>query len=136
MKNTNVRVDFRIIGEEFDIQMISKELGIAPTISWNKGDLIKNTKKAHTYTAWIFSTGVEETLDINSQLKKMEKIFYSKENILCVIRKKYNLEFCIDIVIVIENQSPPAIYLDKDIVHFASTIDARFDFDTYVNEDA
>lgn len=133
MKNTNVRVDFRIMGDEFDIQIINKELGLMPTISWNRGDFIRDTKRVHTYTAWIFSTGAEETLDINSQLKKVEKIFYPKEDILRVIQRKYDLEFCIDIVIAIENESPPAIYLNEDIVHFASNIDARFDIDTYVN---
>lgn len=133
MNNTNVRVDFRIMGNKFDVQVISKELGILPTMTWNTGDFIRNTNRKRTYTAWVFSTDVEETLDINTQLRKIEQNFYSKEDALCRLKKQYDLDFCIDIVIVIENESPPAIYLDSSIIHFASNIDARFDIDTYVN---
>lgn len=45
MKNTNVSVDFCIMGDEFDIQVINKELGLEPTRNWNKRDFIRNTKK-------------------------------------------------------------------------------------------
>ncbi|MCM1231892.1 MAG: DUF4279 domain-containing protein [Clostridium sp.] len=133
MNNTNVRVELRIMGDEFDVSAISKELGVAPTETWNNGDYIRNTKRKRSYTAWIFSTGAEETLDINTQLKKIEAVFFPKEATLCRLKEQYNLEFSIDIVIVIENQSPPAIYLDSPMIHFASHIGAGFDMDTYVN---
>lgn len=133
MNNTNVRAELRIMGDEFDVQVISKELEILPTTTWNTGESIRDTKKIRTYTAWIFSTGVDETLDINTQLKKIEDLFLPKEDILCDLKERYNLEYSIDIVIVIENQSPPAIYLDQSIIRFAYNIDARFDIDTYVN---
>ncbi len=133
MNNTNVRVDLRIMGNEFDVQVISNEIGILPTMSWNIGDHIRDTDKVRTYTAWIFSTGAEETMDVNTQLRKIENRFLSKASMLCKLKKEYNLEICIDIVIIIENQSPPAIYLDSSIINFASNIDARFDIDTYIN---
>lgn len=46
---------------------------------------------------------------------------------------KYNLDFSTDIVIYIENQSPPAIYLESPIIKFAANLGARFDMDTYVH---
>lgn len=133
MDKTNVRVDLRIMGDVFDVQIITKELGVSPTTTWNMNDFIRKTEKKRTYTAWIFSTGIEETLDINTQLAKVEKIFFPKERIICDLKKRYNLDICIDIVIVIENQSPPAIYLDSSVVRFVSNIGGRFDIDTYVN---
>lgn len=131
MDNTNVEVILRIMGHNFDTTEISKELGIIPTETWNEGEAVRNTRRQ--YTAWLFSTGAEETLDINDPLKRMEKIFCPKLDKLCMLKERYNLEFSIDIVIIIEKKSPPAIYLDPSSVHFAAAIDARFDMDTYVN---
>ena len=76
MNNTNVRVDIRIMRDNYNTEEITKVLGVTPTITWNVGELINNTNKRHSYTAWVFSTGVEETLDINTQLKKLNKHFY------------------------------------------------------------
>ena len=81
----------------------------------------------------MYSIGEEETLDINTQLKKLEDVFLPKEDILCRLKSKYNLDFSIDIVIYIENQSPPAIYLESPIIEFAANLGARFDMDTYVH---
>lgn len=133
MKKTNVRVDFRIMGDEFDINLITESLDILPSDSWKIGDEIRKTGKKRAYTAWIYSTGYEETLDINTQIKKIESLFLTRTDTLCDLKKQYNLDFSIDIVIVIEDKEPPAIYLDHSIINFAAGINARFDFDTYVN---
>lgn len=133
MEHTNVGASFRIMGDRYDTAEISRELGITPTITWNMGDQIRNTGKEYKYTAWIFDIEPEETLDINDPLKKLESIFSPKSEILCRLKERYHLEYSIDLVIVIEKQSPPAIYLDSSSVHFAAAIDARFDMDTYVN---
>ncbi len=133
MDNTNVEVDLRIIGDNFDPKVISEALKISPTDTWNIGDPVRKTGKKRLYTAWVFSTGAEETLDVNTQLIKIEKLFSPKEKKLMEMKKKFALGFCIDIVIVIEKQSPPGIYLGQSIVRFASNIGAAFDIDTYVN---
>ena len=133
MNGTRVRVDLRIMGDVYDVQEISRELRITPTDTWKMGEFIRNTGKKYKYTGWLYSIGEEETLDINTQLKKLENVFLPKEDILCRLKSKYNLDFSIDIVIYIENQSPPAIYLESPIIEFAANLGARFDMDTYVH---
>ncbi len=133
MNGTSVKVALRIMGDRYNVQEISRELGITPTGTWNMGEFIRNTGKKYKYTGWEYSTGEEETLDINTQLKKLEDVFLTKEDVLCRLKSKYDLDFSIDIVIYIENHCPPAIYLDSPIIKFAANIGARFDMDTYVH---
>lgn len=133
MNNTNVKVDFRIMGDKYDVQEITRLLNVTPTMTWKTGDFIRNTKKKRPYTAWIYSTDVEETLDINSQLIKIENLFCPKVEELLFLKQKYNLDFSIDIVIIIENHLSPATYLENSIIKFASCLEARFDIDLYIN---
>ncbi len=132
-KRTNIRVDFRIMGDNFNLQDITSFLKIEPTQFWHIGDNIRNTGKKRKYTCWQYSTGYKETLDINTQLRKIEKIFIEKTNLLIRLKEDYALDYSIDIVIKIENREVPAIYLESPIIQFASNIGARFDIDTYVN---
>lgn len=134
MENTNVLVDFIITGDDYDINEISTLLKIEPNKYWKKGEAIRHTGKNRTYTGWIFSTGYEETLDINTQLKKIEYLFQDKSDILIELKTKYKLEYCVEIVIKINHNEIPAMYLETEMINFASAIGASFDFDTYINQ--
>ena len=108
-------------------------LQITPSESWNKGDLIRNSGQKRTYTAWIYSTDVIETLDTYSQAIEIEKLFLPKTEEISFLKKKYDLDISLDFVIIIENEEVPAIYFESSFVEFAAKIGARFDLDTYVN---
>lgn len=41
----NVRASLRIMGEHFDIHKVTEVLEMHPNEVWNKGELIRNTKK-------------------------------------------------------------------------------------------
>lgn len=133
MDKTNVKVSIRFMGEEYDTREITDMLRIIPSESWNKGDFIKNSGKKRTYTAWIYSIDVIETLDVYSQASKIEKLFLPKTEEISFLKKKYDLDISLDFVIIIENEEVPAIYFEPSFVEFAAKIGARFDLDTYVN---
>ena len=133
MDNTNINVEFRIIGDKFDLFEITNLLDITPSKTWSIDDEVHQTGKKHTYTCWAFSTGNEETLDINTQLNKVYECFINKVDILVKLKEKYNLEYCIDIIVIVENNEEPAMYLEPDLLRFAANIGARIDFDLYIN---
>ena len=62
--HTQIGVSLRIMGEVFDIEKLTEQLGVLPSETWYKGDLIRNTGKRRTYTAWIYNIDRLETLDI------------------------------------------------------------------------
>lgn len=132
MDNTNVMVEFRISGDDYDPAVISNILAIQPSESWKKGDKIRNTIKEREYTGWVMSTGYEESLDINIQLSKMINLLRTKEDCLLNIKDKYSLKYRFDIVINIEKQQVPAIYLDTDAISFSNKIGIEYDFDMYI----
>lgn len=133
MDRTKVKVCLRFMGEGYDIQEITDFLDITPSETWNKGDFIRNSGQKRTYTAWIYSTDVTETLDVYSQAIKIEKLFLPKYKEISFLKKKYDLDISLDFVIIIENEEIPAIYFESSFVEFAAKIGARFDIDTYVN---
>lgn len=133
MDKTNVRVDFRIMGENYHPEEITHILNIEPVQFWCMGDNIRNTGNKRKYTGWIFSTGYDETLDINTQLSKVIKILTPKVKLLLDLKKKYKLDYSFDIISVIEKGDVPATYLESKTIHFISNIGAMVDFDTYIN---
>lgn len=77
--HTNVRASLRIMGEHFDIHKVTEVLGMHPNEVWNKGELIRNTKKKRTYTAWIYNTELSESFNIDSLARKIMEIFSKKQ---------------------------------------------------------
>lgn len=133
MRKTSVEVEFVISGDDFEIDEITKKLNIRPSKFWKLKEDVKGTFKREKCTMWLYSTGKNETLDIYTELKKIQDIFAPKVDVLCKIKEKYKLDYCLDIVIIIENGETPAIYLENSIINFISKIGGIIDMDTYVN---
>lgn len=133
MTCTNIRASLRIMGDCFDVQKITDTLGVIPSKTWNMGDPIRNSRKTYTYTAWIYSTEIVESLNINTSIKQIEELFSSKVDKIIALRKQFELDISIDFIIVIENEEPPAIYFEPEFIKFAADIGAKFDIDTYIN---
>ncbi|RBP84038.1 uncharacterized protein DUF4279, partial [Cytobacillus firmus] len=57
---------------------------------------------------------------------------HNKSSIINEIKKAYSVECKLSIVVKIEGNSP-ALYMDKDIIKFAASIEAELDVDLYTN---
>lgn len=132
MDETNILVEFIIIGEEFPIDKISEQLSIKPTEYYNKGDKVNNRDIRRKETSWSISSGYEVSLDINNQLEKIVSLIKPKTDILKELKEQYQLEYKFCIVIRVEENQAPAIYLERDVIEFANDIKADFDFDLYI----
>ncbi|WP_396021031.1 DUF4279 domain-containing protein [Cytobacillus firmus] len=128
-------VYFSLFGDEFPIGDITDKLGIIPTETYNKGDLIPNSSSIcyRKETSWDLSTGYQTSLDVNDQLLQIVNKLQNKTSIINEIKEVYFLECKFLIVVKIEEGNSPALYLDKNIVKFASKIEAEFDIDLYAN---
>ncbi|MCU5471241.1 DUF4279 domain-containing protein [Bacillus paranthracis] len=129
---------FSITGDIFPVEAITDALNIEPTRTYKKGDIVArrdnpnlvSTKKLYRKeTDWNLSTGYQESYDINNQLYVILKSLEEKTEPLKQLKKKYDLEFLFMVVIQIENNESPAMYLQKDILDFASSIQAEIHFD-------
>ena len=133
MNETNIKASFRILSEEDILNVISQKLGVLPTSVWKKGDPIRDTGNAFSYTAWQYDTDVYAALDINVPLQALEELFCPLCNKIVEIKSLYDVDVCLDIVVVIEDKVSPAMCLKQSIIEFAAKVGARIDFDVYVN---
>lgn len=129
---------FSATGDIFPLEAITEALSIEPTRTYKKGDVVArrdnpnlvSTKTLYRKeTNWTLSTGYQESYDINNQLYVILKSLEEKTEPLKQLKKKYDLEFLFMVVIQIENNESPAMYLQKDILDFASSIQAEIHFD-------
>ncbi|MBM7608779.1 hypothetical protein JOD29_002026 [Lysinibacillus composti] len=135
MNKTQVNVYFSLYGDEFPIKEVTEKLKVIPTKTYKKGDLIPNRSKIRyrKETSWDLGTGYQNSLDVNKQLQEILGKLQNKTLIINEIKDTYSLECKIFIVIKIENGNTPALYMDREIIKFASSIEAEIDVDLYAN---
>lgn len=132
LKKTNIMCEFRIVGDDFDPQMITEKLQIHPTQSWRKGEKTGHRDSERTFSDWGWSTGYEESYDVDDQIKKVLDIFCCKKSELIDLNKDAQLEYKIELAINIMSNEEPAIYLEKEIISFCNELDISLDFDLYI----
>ncbi|MED1724657.1 DUF4279 domain-containing protein [Brevibacillus parabrevis] len=132
MNKTSVMVEFTLTGDQFNPDLITEKLEIKPNEIYYKGDQVKHRKAVRKETCWSINTGYQESLDVNIQLRDVLEKIWPKKNDLRELQVENNLEIKFCIVIKIEENQTPAIYLDSDIIAFAHEIKAEFDFDLYI----
>ncbi|WP_148449870.1 DUF4279 domain-containing protein [Gorillibacterium timonense] len=132
MENTTVMVGFSIYGDEFNPQIITEKLNIQPKKYWLKGDTIPGKPLIRNKTCWSVNTEYQESLDINDQLSEIIDLIQGKSKEIIELMRIHNLEIIISIVINIENNQKPAMYLNKQVIEFLHCINAEIDIDLYV----
>ena len=132
LKRTNVMAEFSIIGDTFSLETITNELGILPSITRVKGDKIRNTDMVHNETCWEWNTGYEESLEVDNQISQIIGKFECKLDRLDALKVRFDLEYKLSVVINVQNDEKPAIYLSRETVKFISRIESDFDCDLYI----
>jgi hypothetical protein len=133
LKKTKVRVYFSLFGDTFPLDDVSKSLEITPTAAYSKGESIPHSTapRFRKETAWVIDTGYQESLDVNEQLQQIVTQLRGKALIINEMKQIHSMECKFSIVIKIEEGHTPALYLDKSIIKFTSSIEAEFDIDLY-----
>lgn len=131
MDKTNVKVEFSIFGDVFDPNTITETLLITPTRTWVKGDNIRGNL-FRKETCWELATDYEESLDINDQIDKIKALIKNKKEEIRKLIRQNKLECRFDVVINIEKNEKPAMYLNKETIKFFYDFGAQFDIDLYI----
>ncbi|MGO4270955.1 DUF4279 domain-containing protein [Paenibacillus sp. TAF58] len=132
---------FSIFGDSFHVNEVTQLLGIEPTESYNIGDVIVRPKNVNVIsstiryrkeTFWELSSAYQESYVINDQLFYLSDTLETKVGELNKNRDEYNVTFKFMVVIKIENNEKPAMYLTHRFISFAYSINAFVDFDLYI----
>lgn len=142
MNKTQVKVYFSLYGDDFPIDNVTESLGIEPTNSYKKGDVILRKLNPNVVSAkvqfrnetvWELGTDYQESYDLKEQLDQVIRPLKNKAAIINQLKKNYKLECDFSIVIKLENGDTPAFHLDNEQIEFANSIKAEFDIDLYAN---
>ncbi len=119
----------------FSPDVITELLGIQPTTQGKKGEhavrkikgKIVKSRLILKHNYWVLkSHEPEEESDVELQWSALRKIIIPKQEILRELGKLHNVFFSVAIYGASER---PAIFFPKDMVHFASDINADIDVD-------
>lgn len=132
MENTTIMVELSAIGDHFIPDQITERLAIKPTEQYRKGDFSKRNVERKE-SCWSISTGYVETLYVSDVLAQLINKVSGKESVLIDLKNEFDLIYKIFIIIKIEQNQKPAIYLESSFIEFANAINAEVDFDLYLH---
>ena len=147
MTSTNTQIEFILVifKDYFSLGELTDLLGINPTKSWIKGDLIlphnglfvkDNMVRFRQETVWQFSTGFIKTLDFDDVYYQFEKVFKNKFFVLKKYIQKNKLKTVIEIVVEIVDEAAPSIHFNKKLIKICKELGAEVDIDMYlINND-
>lgn len=125
-----IRVTFFFVGDEFNIDDVTKKMAITPTETWEKKDFrIKDV----AYTCWSLETEKESCRSVSQQFEKIMYLLRGKEIIIKQICNIYNVNVSFEITIYMENGDKPEMVLTKEIISYLASINAEVGFDLYVD---
>ena len=130
MDKTNSYSYFAIKGD-FDPDIVTSMLNINPTKSWKMGDLRKDGSE-HTFSLWETGRCGILTIDVEDQCLHTIKELRNKVDILLDIKKKFDLDFVLEIVPHIYEGNSPSIGFHKEIIEFCYLTDTYIDVDIYI----
>lgn len=132
MDKTTVSAKFFLIGDIFEPLEITSILEITPTRIGKKGEKIRDGKLERKETFWELSTSEQNSYDINDQIEELTRQVIPVKEKLKEVMIKYELEGSIRIVIKIENNEKPAMYLEPEFINLISDLGFGLDFDLYI----
>ena len=137
MNTSSVSIELALVGDDFDIHYVSQKLGIDPTNTRSKDEVLGNGRK-FGHTEWSIEIEREASLDIENQYGKIMSMVQSKTDLLVQLCSECDAEWHILFVIYVENGAVPGMYLSTEFIAFSAAIGAQIGLDTYVlsvNED-
>lgn len=131
MEKTNIMVEFCVLGDEFNPEEVTSKLLIEPSEQYLKGSRsARNIERKET--CWSINTGYIETLFVSEVLDILLDKLATKKEVILELKNQMNLICKFFVVLNIEDNIKPAIYLDKKVIEFANFVGAEFDFDLYI----
>lgn len=124
-------VYFKLVGE-FDPDIVTKELGIEPTRTKQKGSPIPK------FDSWHYSHGkvIADFIDIYEMSSKLVEELNPRAEVIAEVVRKHKLMAELQVVLWItmnEEISTPAIGFEQNVIQFLSKVGASIDIDTYRN---
>jgi len=130
MDTNEGEVYFALDADDFDLDEVTKYLGIQPTSTMKKGNPIPKN------TSWVYSSGkvIQDYIDVYDIASNIITTLEPKTDLIINAINKFNLKPRLEIVLWFtcnEDISTPAIGFDEKTIQFLGKVGAFVDIDTY-----
>ena len=130
METNEGRVYFALDGDNFDIDDLTRFLGIEPT------SVIRKGSKIPKFNSWKLSTEniVNEYIDVFEMASDIVNKLKPVKHLILQARERFNVLPRLEVVLwfsMNEEHSTPAIGFEADTVKFLGDVGAFIDIDTY-----
>ena len=125
-----IRAYLTLIGDEFDVDYVSKEMKMDPDEIRKKDEILRNGS-LFGHTEWGLETRLEIGDEVEPVLRQLINRTISNVDTMRKLSKELHAAWHILILLKVYNASP-AIILPLDILQYAVEIGAGIGFDTYV----
>lgn len=140
-KRTNAYAELNIAGKRLDAVRASEELEMEIDCVRKRGDYssqrentvsIKIASQNDAVSIWTYKTTERETEELADQLDELIAVFNNKIDKLIQIKRNYNCEINICLVLYNHQKSLPGISLSQKQIQFLEKIGATMDYDIYL----
>lgn len=122
------------IKENIDFKMITEKLKIKPTNVRKKSDFPKQSiDLGIALNEWIVSTKNDYCVSISKKIDDIQNLFFGKEDCLKTLVEDYELICTFSVIINVEKDEYPEMFLTKENIKFMSQINAEIGFDLYID---
>lgn len=126
-----IRAYLTLVGEDFDVDQVSLEIGMTPDEVRHKDERLGNGS-LFGHTEW----GIETELKKSDEVEPVLRELFSRINCDPVVLKEVGLKFKAEwhllILVRIYDEDMPVLFFPADIIQFAAQIGAQIGFDTYL----
>ncbi len=129
-KLPRIRVDFYLSGDVFDIEKITKAMGLMPTFTRKKEDC---PVAITALTCWKVSTKDSKCRAVSGKMREMIELLETKEGVINDLCSRYELQTSFTVVVEMKKGDGPELVLNEETIDFLARIRAEVGFDLYVN---
>jgi hypothetical protein len=134
MDKTKLKIDFRIIGDDFNPKEVTEMIQIKPDSMWKKGEKYYKGKIEceRSYSDWLITSEYRESLDVDELMKEIIQRIQDKKVMIKECKRKFELDYVFEVIVHIEDAQTPSLFFDSSIIKFINEIEAEIDVDLYI----
>lgn len=126
-----IKVYLTLIGEDFDPEAVSRQIGMPPDEIRLPGEILGNGRR-FGHTEWSLETEREDRDDLEPLLRRLLNRLPCSPRRLKEIAEEHSAEWDILIWLTASGSESPLLIFPRDVIQFIGEMGAAVGFDNYI----
>jgi hypothetical protein len=129
-----IRVKIYLTADKFDLAEVTRRIGVIPTRAREKSEWPQvSIDLGFAVDEWNYETPEKQCLSVEESFREMLAIMAPKITVIKELIQEFQLETSLLVIVCGETMNLPEMYLSKEIIAFAASINASIGFDMYLD---